>query len=81
MARNNMFYRDAYTLAVDEQLDEIFTQVKDPFQLRSMSDYIVDQMDSAVTHVTCMDAVVAGISERLGLPSGLSFEEVFGRIG
>ena len=70
------FHPDRYDL--DPQIEAIAEQVNDPFCFSHTSSY--HEIPYHWTENQCMDAVVAGISESLGLPQGLSFNEVFARI-
>ncbi|ABY63002.1 hypothetical protein ST201phi2-1p172 [Pseudomonas phage 201phi2-1] len=68
---------DAPYWAIDDNLDSIVCNVRDPFATYvDPSNYD----DDALAYRECMDGVVAGVSEALGLPQGLSFEEVFERL-
>jgi len=68
---------DAPYWAVDANLESIVCNVRDPFATYvDPSNYDAD----ATIYRECMDSVVAGVSEALGLPQGLSFEEVFERL-
>lgn len=60
---------------LDDQLDDVWMQVNDPFVMQSHGITLYH-----LTHDHCLDPVVAGISECLGLPQGLSFDDVFSRI-
>lgn len=65
-------------LLLDESLDSIICQVRDPFATfvnpNNYHDVMVMDTDG------CLNSMVAGVAEALGLPSGLSFEDVFARI-
>jgi hypothetical protein len=62
---------------IDTNLDMIMDNIHDPFGFCNSEGAYVDFHWS---EEQCMDAVTAGISESLGLPQGLSFEEVFAQI-
>lgn len=62
---------------VDNNLDMIMDNVHDPLGFSTTAGAYVDVHWS---QEQCLDAVTAGISESLGLPQGLSFEEVFAQI-
>lgn len=66
-------------LWLDDRIDSIICQVRDPFATYvNPNSYLLpaDELEFE----GCMDSVVAGVAEALGLPQGLSFEEVFSRI-
>lgn len=69
---------EAAGLLLDDSLDSIVCQVRDPFATYvNRQNYLIPPvLDMDV----CMDSVVAGVSEALGLPTGLTFDEVFARI-
>lgn len=65
---------------VDNNIDAMICSVRDPFATY-VNATTYNTEPSHWTETQCMDTVAAGISECLGLPSGLPFEEVFSLIG
>ncbi len=65
-------------LLLDDTLDSIICNMRDPFATYvDSNNYLVPPV---LDFDSCMDSVVAGVAEALGLPQGLSFEDVFDRI-
>lgn len=65
-------------LLLDDMVDSIICQVRDPFATFVDPNNYHDVM--VLDTEGCLNSMVAGVAEALGLPSGLSFEDVFARI-
>lgn len=63
---------------LDEMVESIICQVCDPFATFVDPNNYHDVM--VLDTEGCLNSMVAGVAEALGLPSGLSFEDVFARI-
>lgn len=65
-------------LLLDDMVDSIICQIRDPFATYVNHNHYHDVL--VLSNEDCLGSVVAGVSEALGLPPGLSFEDVFARI-